>query len=112
MSDLDQEIMAAVSAQKTEIVAGLIKATADAVRQEIGWKIREAVANEIGKWIESECLPEVAKQLAEKRVEIIQQMHTAITECFKLAGEAAIKKCTDNLARGYHMDQLVKGMFG
>lgn len=111
MSDLDKEIISAITAQKTEIVAGLVKASADAVRQEIGWKIREAVAKEIGSWIEEECLPEVRKQILAKRAELIQHLSDGISESFKVAAAELTKKCTENMARGYHMDQLVKALF-
>lgn len=112
MTDFDSEITRALASQRDEIVKSPITTSADAIRQEIGWKVREVVAKQITSWIEAEVIPEVQVQLVQRRAEIIAHISGCVAEAAKLAGEGIKKKAEENISKSWQFSKLTEALFG
>jgi hypothetical protein len=110
--DFDSEIARALSEQRGQIVQNIVAGAVNSIQGEIGWKVKEAVAKEVGEWIEKEVLPEVRQQLVARRAEVILQVVAGIEAAFKVGADALAKIAAERLGSSWNVQQLSKALFG
>lgn len=99
-----------------EITPNVRKAVMEAAEKEVGsaltYHLREEVQKEAAAYIQAEVLPEVRRQLAEKREEMVAGIVASVLVGVSAFGDKMQEKMIKNLGDSWRVDKLVKGILG